>query len=395
MKDYAPRLLLLVCAWRFCGSKSANIAPSVDECYGTSNSFQSGFANTLVQFPECKRPCGHLRQLHLRGWEHDSSCLHAKREQFGQRCFRFVGSGLLQLRGGSGGDGTEFTDLSFQNKISRLQGLKDKMLAALDRGDTAAAREFSRELETLKLKAEKRLGKLEGGMSATIAPGVGARNRSGNMRRGGVETAASDDAGGAIAGDVHYLSLLRRFEVEIARRRSELEKQTSAKMAAFLAEARAGVSAVECDEHGRLLADESVHGLDKCENSSCTFCVEEHQAAPLDPDLSEDGIQESLDLPLVLHYVKKGPLNKTEHLLIAVPSCRVPLPPVSHNASSSSATNSTTVTATTTARPSGTKGLLVRLNESVYMVVEDRETLELLAEEKQVRVCICQRAALG
>ena len=184
--------------------------------------------------------------------------------------------GLLRLRGGS--DGHEYTDHSLQQRIRRLQAVKDQMLAALERGDNDAAREYARELATLKAKVEKRLARLQQKESSAAGDArcggsgvAGAGVARGGM--GGMGSIAGTGRVGSIGGmggnthhgparPVHYPSFLRRMEEEIARHRAQLEAETRKKVAE--ARAREPEAAVERDEHGRVYADEFVHGVCVC-----------------------------------------------------------------------------------------------------------------------------------
>lgn len=94
---------------------------------------------------------------------------------------------------------------------------KDKMLLCLRRGDTAAARILSQDLETLKTKAERRLAKLHQ-RNCTEAAQKQAVTRVGV---GGEETGRGDAGAG---GDAAAPSMAaRRLEEEIARERAETE----------------------------------------------------------------------------------------------------------------------------------------------------------------------------
>ena len=132
------------------------------------------------------------------------------------------------------------------------QALKDKMLSCLRRGDTAAARILSQDLETLKTKAERRLAKLhqrsgtEAAQKHAVArvKGVGEGAGRGDAGAGGDAAAPSMAAAAAGYGgggeeaatesqdsedmrssdsSVSYLEFLRRLEEEIARQQAETE----------------------------------------------------------------------------------------------------------------------------------------------------------------------------
>ena len=307
-----------------------------------------------------------------------------------------VGS-LLQLRGGYSG---EHLELSFERQMTRMQALKDKMLAAIKRGDKAAARDLSRELKALKATAERRFRKLQGAGTPALEPASDAPGVAGNSSRDGADGLAVErgrtrvrmvsgstnttTAGEAVGAHPEawttgmlatYLELLRRMDAEGKRQRAELDAEMRAQVEA----AGAREEAVCMDASGRLEADALAHGLAKCRNQSCAFCCEEHHDAELDLSLRHDGIQASLDPPLVFHFVKRGGRGAegaegerggeqgSEDLLVVLPSSHLPLAP-----------------SPSKCRPNGTQGLLVRLNHSVFMTVEDRETLALVAQGKEV-----------
>jgi hypothetical protein len=189
--------------------------------------------------------------------------------------------GLLRLRGGSGSH--EYTDHSLQQHMRRLQAAKDKMLAALERGDQNGARAYARELEALKAKAERRLARLQ--LQESAAAGSVGAGCAGVADAGAVTAGDQDDGAGS---PVHYPSFLRMLEEEIAQRRAQLEAQTRRQVAE--ARARAPEAAVQRDEHGRMYADEVEHGVGKCNDAACEFCREELLEAPLDLGLRADGV---------------------------------------------------------------------------------------------------------
>jgi hypothetical protein len=146
------------------------------------------------------------------------------------------------------------------------------MLAALERGDNDAARAYARKLATYKAKVEMCLARLKHQESS--AAGDTRRGGSGvagaGIARGGMGSIVGMGGVGAMGGNthhgaarpVHYPSFLRRMEEEIARHRAQLEAETRKKVAE--ARAREPEAAVERDEHGRVYADEFVHGVCVC-----------------------------------------------------------------------------------------------------------------------------------
>ena len=266
----------------------------------------------------------------------------------------------LRVRGGSafaGGD-EDLAGLSFERQMRRMQAAKDKMLAALKRGDRAAARKLAQELASLKSKADKRLRKLSAAAqtdtlsSPTVPPAE------------------------QVAGRVIYIDLIKQAEQQAVQQREALRAETQAKVEA----ARAGKVGTGQDAFGQLYADGEAHGLGKCRSSSCVVCSEVHEEAEIDEGLPGDGILQPLDGPLVLHYVKRavpgqaesGAGNASAHLLVGV---RTPRVPIALDAAGK-------VEGAGEAQNRSARGLLVRLNETVWMTVEDRETLTLLADAR-------------
>ena len=264
----------------------------------------------------------------------------------------------LRVRGGSafaGGD-EDLAGLSFERQMRRMQVAKDKMLAALKRGDRAAARKLAQELASLKSKADKRLRKLSTAAQA--------------------DTPGSKPPAEQVARCVMYIDLIKQAEQQAVQQREALRAETQAKVEA----ARAGKVGAGQDAFGQLYADGEAHGLGKCRNSSCVVCSEVHEEAEIDEGLPGDGILQPLDGPLVLHYVKRavpgqaesGAGNASAHLLVGVRTPRVPI--ALHAAGK--------VEGAWEAQNRSARGLLVRLNETVWMTVEDRETLTLLADAR-------------